>query len=148
MVINELLAHSHDVAPDWIELYNVSSAPVDLSGWTLSDSPDELAKYRIADGTIIEPNDYLVFYEDTHFGNPFDAGTLEPFKMSENGEVLYLYSGDDARFGDLLVEEAFGASETNVTFGRYRKSTNTYNFVFMSEPTPGAANAYPLVGRS
>ena len=43
-------------------------------------------------------------------------------------------------------EEDFGASETGVAFGRYLKSTGTYNFVAMSENTPGAANAYPKVG--
>jgi len=33
-----------------------------------------------------------------------------------------------------------------VAFGRYLKSTGTYNFVAMSTNTPGAANAYPKVG--
>ena len=146
VVINELLAHSHDIAPDWIELYNRGSASVDLGGWTLSDSPDDLGKYRIPDGTVVEPNGYALFYEDVQFGNPLDTNAVEPFKLSENGETLYLYSAGDARYPDFLVAETFGASETNVTFGRYRKSTNTYNFVLMSEPTPGAANAYPLVG--
>jgi len=146
IVINELLAHSHDTAPDWIELYNISSAPVDLGGWTLSDEESDLAKYVIPAGTVIEPNGYVVFYEDEMFGNPDNPDALSPFRMSENGEILYLYSGDDAAFPDCLVEEAFGASETDISFGRYRKSTDTYNFVFMSEATPGAANAYPQVG--
>jgi len=146
VVINELLAHSHDTAPDWIELHNTSSIPVELGGWTLSDRADDLSKYRIADGTTIEPHGYVLFYEDKQFGNPFDPNTISPFKMSENGEILYLYSGADEMFPNCLIEEAFGASETDVTFGRYLKSTNTSNFVFMSEPTPGQANAYPLVG--
>ena len=146
IVINELLAHSHDVAPDWIELYNLSSLRVDLSGWTLSDAEDDLSKYRIPDGTAIEPNGYVVFYEDEHFGNPLDPNALSPFGLSENGEALYLHSAADSAFPDYLVSQTFGASETSVPFGRYRKSTGIYDFVFMSEPTPGAPNAYPLVG--
>lgn len=146
IVINELLAHSHDVAPDWIELYNLSSLRVDLSGWTLSDAEDDLSKYRIPDGTAIEPNGYVVFYEDEHFGNPLDPNALSPFGLSENGESLYLHSAADSAFPDCLVSQTFGASETSVPFGRYRRSTGTYNFVFMSEPTPGAPNAYPLIG--
>jgi len=44
-------------------------------------------------------------------------------------------------------EEDFGASEQNVSFGRYYKgSTGTFNFVAMSALTPGWANAYPKVG--
>lgn len=146
IVINELLAHSHDTAPDWIELYNLSSAPVDLGGWMFSDDENDPNKYRITDGTIVEPNDFIVFYEHETFGNPDAPGTIRPFRMSENGEFLYLSSGDDPAFPDCLVEEAFGASETGASFGRYLKSTDTYNFVIMSEPTPGAPNAYPLVG--
>ena len=146
VVINELLAHSHDVEPDWVELYNISSVPVDLGGWTLSDDENDLGKYTIPAGTVIEPNDYLVFYEDAHFGNVADPNVASPFRLSENGEVLYLYSGRDRRFPDCLIVERFGASDTGTSFGRYRKSTGTYNFVGMSAATPGAANAYPLVG--
>ena len=146
IVINELLAHSHDTAPDWIELHNLSSAAVHVGGWLLSDNKNDLYRYRIADGTIIDPHGYLVLYEDVNFGNPLDPGTLNPFKMSENGESLYLYSGSDTVFPEYLMEEKFGSSETWVSFGRYVKSTGTYNFVRLSEPTPGHANAYPLVG--
>ncbi len=146
VVINELLAHSHDIAPDWIELYNRSSQRVDLSGWMLSDTEDDLAKYRIPDGTAIEPNGYVVFYEDEQFGNPLDPNAANPFGLSENGESLYLYSGADPIFPNFLISQTFGASATSVPFGRYRKSTGAYDFVFMSEPTPGAPNAYPLVG--
>ena len=146
VVINELLAHSHDVAPDWIELYNLSSAAIDLSGWTLSDSENDLSKYCIPDGTAIEPNSYVVFYEDEHFGNPLDPNIHNPFGLSENGETLYLHSGTDPVYSDYLLSQTFGASETGVPFGRHRKSTGAYDFVFMSEPTPGALNAYPLVG--
>jgi len=145
-VINELLAHSHSEAPDWIELHNAGSLAVNISGWFLSDDKNDLYKYRIADGTVVEPNGYVVFYEDEHFGNPMDPGALVPFAMSENGETLYLYSGDDELFPQYLTEESFGASETWISFGRYRKSTGDYDFVLMSESTPGRANAYPLVG--
>lgn len=146
IVINELLAHSHEAAPDWIELHNLSTAAVCVGGWLLSDNKNDLYKYRIADETIIEPNGFLVLYEDLDFGNPLNPGTLNPFKMSENGESLYLYSGRDEAFPEYLAEETFGASETWVSLGRYIKSTGTYNFVRLSAPTPGRPNAYPVVG--
>ncbi len=146
VIINELLAHSHDIAPDWIELYNLSSVSVDLGGWMFSDDENEPNKYVVPAGTIVEPNDYIVFYENETFGNPDAPGVNSPFRMSENGEVLYLRSDDDAQFPDCDLEEAFGASVTNASFGRHLKSTGTTNFVIMSEPTPGERNAYPLVG--
>jgi len=146
IVINEVLAHAHAEASDWIELYNAGSVPVNVGGWFLSDSKNDPTRYQIAAGTTIEPHGYLVLYETIHFGNPFDPGARKPFAFTENGETVYLYSGEDAIFPGYLIEQVFGASETWYPFGRYRTSRGAYDFVTMSEPTPGAANAYPRVG--
>jgi hypothetical protein len=146
IVINEVLAHAHADASDWIELYNTSSVPVDIGGWFLSDEKDTLRKYEIAAGTTVEPYGYALFFETTHFANPFDPGMLKAFAFSENGETAYLFSADDPVFPRCLVEQPFGASETSMSFGRYRRSDGTYEFVTMSSQTPDAANAYPLVG--
>jgi len=43
-------------------------------------------------------------------------------------------------------QESFDASDAGVSLGRHLKSTDTYNFVALSAPTPGAANASPQVG--
>ena len=146
VVINELLAHSHAGEPDWIELHNTSDETIDIGGWFLSDSPADFMQYEIAAGTTIEPDGYIVFYEDLHFGNPDDPGCHVPFALSENGETLYLHSGTDGVLTGYSDQEKFDASETGVAFGRYQKSTDTYNFVAMSENTPGSTNAYPKVG--
>ncbi|MHC4749882.1 MAG: lamin tail domain-containing protein [Planctomycetota bacterium] len=146
VVINELLAHSHAEAPDWIELHNTTGSTINIGGWFLSDDGDDLTKYEIAEGTIIEPNDYVVFYEDVHFGNPAAPGSHMAFGLSENGETLYLHSGSGGQLTGYSENEKFGASATGVSFGRYLKSTGSYNFVAMSENTPGQPNAYPKVG--
>jgi hypothetical protein len=147
VVINEILAHSHADASDWIELYNTIATAIDIGGWFISDSNENLFKYKIANGTTIGPNGYLVLYEDLNFGNTDDPGCHEPFALSENGESLYLSSAqNDVLTGYRNVED-FGASETDVSFGRYYKlSTGNYNFVAMEENTPGSANSYPKVG--
>ncbi|MBN2314809.1 MAG: lamin tail domain-containing protein, partial [Sedimentisphaerales bacterium] len=146
VVINELLAHAHAEAPDWIELHNTTDGTIDIGGWFLSDSEMDPMKYEIAAGTSIAPHGYVVFYENLHFGNPANSGCHESFALSENGETLFLNSGRDGVLTDYSDEETFGASETGVAFGRHRKSTNTYNFVAMSINTPGSENAYPQVG--
>ena len=142
VIINEILAHSHAEAPDWIELHNTNGHAINIGGWFLSDDGEDLKKYEIADVTIMEPYGYIVFYEDLHFGNPVGAG----FGLSENGETLYLHSGSDGELTGYSDIEKFGVSATGVSFGRYLKSTCSYNFVAMSENTPGGANAYPKVG--
>jgi len=147
VVINEVLAHSHADAVDWIELHNTTDTAVDIGGWFLSDNSSDLAKYRIAQGTIIAPDGYIVFYEDQHFNNPSAPGSNQPFALSENGERLYLNSAEGGLLTGYRQVEDFGGSETGISFGRYYKSsTGNYNFVSMSENTPGFANAYPKVG--
>jgi hypothetical protein len=146
VVINEILAHSHAEAPDWIELYNSNGHAVNIGGWFLSDDEQDLKKYEIPATTIVEPYGYIVFYEDLHFGNPAAPGAHTPFGLSENGETLYLNSGSDGELTGYSDTEKLGASETGVAFGRYQKSTGSYNFVAMSENTPGGENAYPKVG--
>jgi len=146
--INELLAHSNVVySYDWIELYNTTGAPINIGGWYLSDDANNLKKYTIPEGTSIGAYDYCVFYENLHFGvgNPADPANV-PFALSENGETFYLNSGQGGILTGYSEEEAFDASESDVPFGRYEKSTGAFNFVAMSSPTPGWANAYPKVG--
>jgi hypothetical protein len=146
--INELLAHSNVVyAYDWIELYNTTGTPINIGGWYLSDNDNNLKKYTIPDGTSIDAYDCYVFYENLHFGvgNPADPANV-PFALSENGETLYLNSGQGGLLTGYSEKEAFDASESDVPFGRYQKSAGTFNFVAMSSPTPGSANAYPKVG--
>jgi hypothetical protein len=146
VVINELLAHSHAEAFDWIELHNTTDHTINIGGWFLSDDGSNLTKYVIAEGRTIRAGGYVVFTEDLHFGNPADPGCNVPFALSENGETLYLHSSRDGELTGYSEQEKFGASETGVAFGRYQKSTGSYNFVAMSVHTPGSANAYPKVG--
>jgi len=147
-VVNEVLAHSHDIAPDWIELFNNSSQALNLGGWYLSDDPDVPRKYRIADGTFIPGHGYLVFYEDLNFGvGNIDPGALVPFALSENGDTVNILGPGNGLQPDYVEKEVFGASLRGVTKGRYYKeSTRTYNFVTLATPTPGAPNSDPLTG--
>jgi hypothetical protein len=151
IVINEVMAHSN-AGPDWIELHNTTNEPINIGGWFLSDNDrDEpnLMKFRIADGTTIAKNGYLVFYQDTDFNNPANPGTIVPFGLSENGEEACLSSHLDPNgfltgYRDI---EDFGASQTNVSMGRYyKRSTDNFNFVAMDYNTPDSNNAYPKVG--
>ncbi|OHB60185.1 MAG: hypothetical protein A2168_04975 [Planctomycetes bacterium RBG_13_50_24] len=147
VVINEVMAHAHAEASDWIELHNTTETAIDIGGWFLSDSKKDIFKYKIPNGTTIGPNGYLVLYEDLNFGNENDPACYEPFALSENGEQLYLSSTKNSVLTGYRTTEDFGSSETGVSFGRYFiPSTGNYNFAAMEENTPGSANSYPKVG--
>ena len=55
VVINEVLTRTDDNSHDAIELYNASSVAVNVGGWYLSDSSNNLFKYQLPAGTIIAP---------------------------------------------------------------------------------------------
>jgi hypothetical protein len=146
VVINELMSNPSAKASDWIELFNTTDRAIDVSGWFLSDDDADLTKYRIADGTSIPAGGYLVFTQDQHFGNAADAGCSTPFGLSKDGETVYLHSGLAGVVTGYSEKEKLDASDAGVSLGRWQKSTGSYNFVSLSEPTPGKANAEPIVG--
>jgi hypothetical protein len=139
VVINEVLAHQDSYPEDWIELHNTTGSPIDITGFFLSDNDLNLTKYQIP-STTIPANGYVVFTEAGNFG--------AYFALSENGETVYLTGKKDG--GGILTGyrqvQKFGASEKDISFGRYLKSTGNYDFVSMSSQTSSAANAYPKVG--
>jgi hypothetical protein len=148
VVINEIMSHSHGIAPDWIEFYNSTDKNINIGGWFLSDSDTNVMKYEIAEDTTIDANGYIVFYEDTNFGHTsIDPGCLIPFALSETGEEVCLSSAQGGALTGYQEVEDFGASENDVSFGRYYKSsTGNFNFVAMESNKPGWVNSYPKVG--
>ena len=46
---------------DWIELLNVTAAPIDLTGWYLSDKSTNLTKWMIPSGSIAANGFKMVF---------------------------------------------------------------------------------------
>jgi hypothetical protein len=147
IVINEVLSHS-DGNPynfDWIELHNTTSSSIDISGWFLSDDAKRLDKYVIQPGTSIPANGYRVFRQDTQFGKYSAPGVKAPFGLSEHGEAIYLSSANSIVLtGGFCTKEDFGASEPDVTFGRYTKSAASgydVDFVSMHSPTYGTPNS-------
>jgi hypothetical protein len=146
VVINEVLANSQGVGPDWIELHNTTGLPVDIGGWFLSDNASDLTRYEIAPGTAIPPYGYIVFTENQHFGNEDDPGCHSPFGLSRHGETVRLHSGWAGGLTGYSERQTFGPSDRGATFGRHKTSTGAVEFVEMAEPTPGEANSGPRVG--
>jgi hypothetical protein len=62
LVINEINYNSDSAfeAGDWIELYNNTNEVINLSNWVFKDS-DDLHEYIIPNGTVMQPDSYLVF---------------------------------------------------------------------------------------
>lgn len=137
VVINEFMASNQTTATDeageyddWIELYNKSSNSIDLTGWYLSDNPDNLDKWEFPGGATISPDNYLIVWadEDSSQG-PLHAN----FKLSAVGEVLYLIDDNS------VVVQEINFGQQQVDMGYARSPNGTGNFV-VKAPTFKANN--------
>ncbi len=143
IVINEIMTHP-TAGLDFIELFNPTASPVDLTGWYLSDDARFPMKYRIPDDTWIEGGAFVVF-DETEF-NP--APGIDPsFSLSSAGEEVHLFSGNAG--GELTGYDhgfEFGAALPDVSFGRYVNRAGEEKFPAQLGPTPREANAGPRIG--
>ncbi len=131
-VINEVLTHTDPPLEDAIELFNPSDTDVNLGGWYLSNSGDNLKKHRIPDNTILPAHGFVVFYE-TNFN-----GGATPFTLnSAHGDQVILAQADAlGALSGFRVEASFGAAENGVSLGRYQTSMGV-DFTAMSSRTFG-----------
>ncbi len=145
IVINEVLTHQDQDDPgDWIELYNASSETISLNGWYVSDDEDNPAKVVLSNVTAVLPGGYVVLTEASHFGT--NAAGTNGFALSELGEGVYLSSGTNGVLTGYRDSVELGASELDVTFGRYVRSDAVVDVTALSATSSGMSNDYPLVG--
>jgi hypothetical protein len=124
--INEFQCTSDFGGPDdWVEIYNRGSAAYDLSGCFLSDERGDNTKWTFPQGTLLEPGDFLVVYEDA-LGFGF---------ASEGDDVIQLTSPDSATGLDFYD---FGPQTADHSEGRFPDGTSSW--IFFSKPTKGGKN--------
>ncbi len=140
LVINEFLASNASVVPDqngqyddWVEIYNHSSETVSLANTYLSDSYNNLHKYKFPSDTSILPNSYLIVWAD---GDTLQAGLHAGFKLSASGEKVALSSIADG----IIDSITFGPQTTDISMQRCPNDTG--GFVF-AVPTFAASNNCP-----
>lgn len=102
--INEFMASNSNTindgdgeSSDWIELYNAGPGPVDLSGWSLTDSAGNLTKWSFPSGTSLAQNAYLLVFASGKDSDTYvDAGGFfhTNFRLSSGGEYLALVEPD------------------------------------------------------
>ncbi len=126
------LTHETLGSPDWIEIYNSGSKPVDLTGFGLSDNIRNLHKYIFPEGTVIPAGGYLLTYAcDDDKTEPTGLPCIG-FGLSKSGDKLYLSD----LYYEILSEVEIPALKTDVSFAR--KSDDVFGYC--DKPTPGAAN--------
>ncbi len=111
VVINEIM---YDSSIEYVELYNPSGLPVDVAGWTLSDSDEEDTLSGFNGGTTVIPaNSYAVV---TGTGAAIAADAIHLITndgdigdgLSDTGEALYLNDISNNLIDSVNYSDAWG----------------------------------------
>ena len=107
IIINEFMADNtrtlqdkDGAYSDWIEIYNGGTSAADLAGWYLTDSPDNLTKWRFPSTTLAAGGYLVVFASDKNLavsGQELHTN----FKLGADGDYLALVQPD----GDTIATE-------------------------------------------
>ena len=122
--VNEIRINEVNSDPaDWVELTNIGSSAVDLSGWLIADNArltDATHRQAIAAGTVLDPGAFVkIDYTAAGFGK---------------GDEVNLYLPDAAT----SVDSTTWPADTHATsWGRCADGTGSFR---ATTPTPAAAN--------
>ena len=132
------------LTPDWIELRNLTSSPLDISGYHLTEQRRDLQRWEFPSDTIIPAGGYLVVFADRlNITDPAldEAGLLHTnFKLDVAGEYLAVTSPE----GIVLdaYDPGYPAQRADFSFGTGSDGTLGY----LLAATPGEENTGLYVG--
>jgi len=146
--INELMADNLGTLADpadakfedWFEIHNPGTNLVSLAGYFLTDALTNKSKFQIPPGYAIPPGGYLLVWADdeANQNNGSRPDLHVNFSLSKSGDGIGLFTPDGIQVDAVI----FNTQTTDVSLGRFPDaSASLYS---MTNPTPRAANFYPL----
>ncbi len=143
LVINEYSASNLSSFPDnyqryedWFELRNMDGTDIDLTGYYLSDDPDDRYKYQIPNGFIIGAGGYFRFWtsgrDEVNFNHVHTNFKLTQTK--DNPEWIVLTAPDGA------ILDQVELNRTMANHSRGRSASDYEQWLVFTSPTPGNIN--------
>lgn len=126
-----LLLDNYGEASDWIELYNFSDNNINLEGFALSDSGDDVQKWIFPNIEMPPQSFLIVFASDRNETNPVLHAN---FKISSNGETLYLSDANNQLISSLTIPSL----SDDISYGRLPDGSK--QLFYFDEATPDASN--------
>ncbi|MBN1764286.1 MAG: lamin tail domain-containing protein, partial [Sedimentisphaerales bacterium] len=152
VVINEFMASNSSASgitdpqgdsDDWIEIYNMGEAALDLAGKYLTDDLNNPTVWQFPPDrpseTTIAAGGYLVVWADGEIGDT--PGLHAGFQLNAGGEEIGLFDTDGTTLIDSIV---FGDQVGDISYGRWPDGYSDWRF--FPTATPGAANDTPYIG--
>ena len=121
---------------DWIELWNSGTDAVDLTGWHLTDTVEQPAKWTFP-AVSIGAKQYLLVWASNKNKARVGVPLHTNFKLSDTGEYLALVDPQ----GKVASEFApvYPAQRPDVSYGRDQATPSLLGY--FTTPTPKAANS-------
>ncbi|MBN1996105.1 chitobiase/beta-hexosaminidase C-terminal domain-containing protein [candidate division KSB1 bacterium] len=120
--------------PDWIEIYNPGQTEIDMTGYGLSDDPEEPFKW-IFPQTVLEPNQFKLVFASAKNHLTENPHLHTNFKIKSGGETLLLSEPSGFVADQVLVVQGLN----DISWGR--QPDGSADWYFFTEPTPAAANS-------
>lgn len=117
-------------ADEWIELYNASGAPIDLSGWTLSIGDRNVMLGDAADPVLPAGGFFLLERTDDEAVADIPADLIYTGALSNGGAVLRLLDADGNE-----VDSANAGSEAGWAGGAAGSDTPAYGSMERIDPS-------------
>ena len=143
VMINEVLAdnvtraETDGTTPDWVELFNPTASPINLTDMSLTDSLDDSRRFVFPSGTIPAQGYYVIRFEPDE---PVSA-TNTGFGLKASGGFVILYD-KLANGGSDLDVVWYGVQARDFSIGRVPSGGSNW---VLTLPTRRAANiAQPL----
>lgn len=127
--LNEIYSRGTSGNEDWIEIYNPSTAAIDISGYKIYDNGGQSGskpKKEFPSGTTITAGGfYVIVVDDT---------TESGFGLSSGGEQVWLEKSN----GSLIDQITFPALGVDSSYARKPDGSN--NWEITTPPTKGSSN--------
>ena len=152
IIINEImydLEEGSDSGREWMEIFNNSDMPVDLTDWKFYENETNHRLTIIQGNTILPKNEHAIITDNPDkflIDNPSYSGALfdSTFSLSNNGENLALKDAGLVIIDELTYDSSWGASgdgnslQRKIASGNSNEPTNWGT----GNPTPGALNTF------
>ncbi len=147
IIVNEFMASNASTIADadgdfsdWIELWNPTGAPVEITGWHLTDDALNLTKWTFPEHTLAA-GQFLVVFASGKDRALSDSQFHTDFQLDKAGGSFLALTRPDGEGGIEIVSlfNPYAKQYEDVSFGYYGATPPLASGYFQL-PTPGAAN--------